>query len=118
MYDDIGNKDTRIIDSIGTIEQRKNSLNSNRSDYNTYSAGNTHDALNRSSRLLGAMLECIRLVFNTDKLFYELTQLLYEYKDIWRVDLMDDLIFGNKDPIKVTPYDIRLKPEAVPRRAK
>ena len=115
---DIGDTDTRTIDPIAMIEQRMDPLNDNRCDYNTYSAGDAHDALDRLSRSLDAMLERSRPVFNTDKLFSELTQLVYEYKDIWRVDLMDDLIFGNTDPIKVPPYDIRLKPEAVPRRAK
>ena len=41
-----------------------------------------------------------------------LRDLVFEFKDIWRVRLSAD------GPAKVTPLKVPLKPDAVPRRAK
>ena len=78
------------------------------------------DARNVRSRLrltLDSMIERSRPVFNTDELISDLRRLVYEYEDIWREDLMDDLVLGNIEPIKVEPFQIRLKQGAIPRRA-
>ena len=78
------------------------------------------DAQNVRSRLrltLDSMIDRSRSVFNTEELISNLRRLVYEYEDIWREDLMDDLVLGNTEPIKVEPFQIQLKQGAIPRRA-
>ena len=82
------------------------------------SLGDAQKAMKRLETSLDAMIERSRSVFNSPRLYKSIHKLVYEFKDIWRVNLMDDLLFGNTDPIKVPPYDIRLTPDAIPRTAR
>ena len=84
----------------------------------TSRVGDAQEARARLRKALDEMLQQSKSVFNTDELYSKLKKLVYDFEDIWRVSLLDDVVFGNTKPIRVKPYDIRLKENAISRTAR
>ena len=113
----VAENDADHIMTRASYEDKPDSMELDGADY-AVDAGDAHEAKLRLNNALEDMLEQSEEVFTNESQRDKLRSLVFEFYDIWRVNLMDDLIFGNTEPVRVPPFEIRLKPDAVPHKAR